>query len=134
MYRVLGSGELELIIEAPVRLWGDYLRYTYGNFNFSDIKDEGVYKIKYAGILSGPILIKRNPYGNAWQPTLDIFMPVQMDHVHVNEAHRVWHGASHLDDAGDYDIRTQSQSATVMGLVQIRERFSVLRDQTLVDQ
>ncbi len=174
LYKILGSGELELIKEAPVELWGDYLRYTYGHFNFSDIKDEGVYKIKYAGILSGPILIKRNPYGNAWQPTLDIFMPVQMDHVHVNEAYRVWHGASHLDDArqapvnhehfdlfaqgpttdtpfkpgehipglniggwydaGDYDIRTQSQYATVMGLVQIREHFSVLRDQTLVDQ
>ena len=36
---------------------------------------------------------------HAWQPTLDVYFPVQMDHMFVNEAYRVWHGASHLDDA-----------------------------------
>jgi endoglucanase len=38
-------------------------------------------------------------YENAWHPTLDVFFPVQMDHMFVNEAYRVWHGAAHLDDA-----------------------------------
>lgn len=174
LYRIMESGELKLVKKVPLKLWGNYLRYTYSHLDFSEIKKDGIYKIKYAGQLSGAILIKENPLSQAWQPTLDIFMPVQMDHVLVNEAYRVWHGASHMDDArqapinhehfdlygqgsttdspfkpgehipglnkggwydaGDYDIRTQSQYATVLGLVQIRERFNLERDQTLVDQ
>ena len=36
---------------------------------------------------------------NIWHPTLDVWFPVQMDHMEVNEAYRVWHGAPFLDDA-----------------------------------
>jgi len=38
-------------------------------------------------------------YDNTWHPTLDVWFPVQMDHMEVNEAYRVWHGAPFLDDA-----------------------------------
>ncbi|HTV18630.1 MAG TPA: glycoside hydrolase family 9 protein, partial [Polyangiaceae bacterium] len=104
----------------------------------------------------------------------DVFFPVQMDHVLVNEAYRVWHGASHLDDArqapinhehfdlyaqgpttdsrfqpgehipglniggwfdaGDFDLRTQSQYGTVLSLVRAWEAFKPTRDETSVDQ
>jgi hypothetical protein len=97
-----------------------------------------------------------------------------MDHMRVKEAYRVWHGASHLDDAlqapvnhehfdlyaqgpttdtpykpgehipglnvggwfdaGDFDIRTQSQYATVLSMVQTWEAFHPERDETSVDQ
>ena len=40
-----------------------------------------------------------NLFQKAWFPTLDVFFPVQMDHMFVREAYRVWHGAAHLDDA-----------------------------------
>ena len=30
---------------------------------------------------------------------MDVWFPVQMDHMEVNEAYRVWHGAPFLDDA-----------------------------------
>jgi hypothetical protein len=30
---------------------------------------------------------------------MDVWLPVQMDHMEVNEAYRVWHGAPFLDDA-----------------------------------
>jgi hypothetical protein len=96
-----------------------------------------------------------------------------MDHVTVNEAYRVWHGASHLDDAlqapvnhehfdlyaqgpatdspyepgehipglnvggwydaGDYDIRTQTQYYVVNNLVNVWENFHLTRDTTSVD-
>ncbi|MBS1565724.1 MAG: glycoside hydrolase family 9 protein, partial [Bacteroidetes bacterium] len=38
-------------------------------------------------------------YADTWHPTLDVWFPVQMDHMQVNEAYRVWHGAPFLDDA-----------------------------------
>jgi hypothetical protein len=38
-------------------------------------------------------------YDEAWQPTLEVFLPVQMCHVSVRDANRFWHGACHLDDA-----------------------------------
>jgi hypothetical protein len=30
---------------------------------------------------------------------MDVWFPVQMDHMMVNEAYRVWHGVPYLDDA-----------------------------------
>src|SRR5258708_30633198 len=38
-------------------------------------------------------------YEGIWRPTLDTYLAEQMDHVKVREAYRIWHGASHLDDA-----------------------------------
>jgi hypothetical protein len=37
-------------------------------------------------------------YKNIWHPTLDVWLPVQMDHMQVNEAYRVWHGEPYKDD------------------------------------
>ena len=34
-----------------------------------------------------------------WHQTLDVWFPVQMDHMFVREAYRIWHGAAFLDDA-----------------------------------
>jgi hypothetical protein len=96
-----------------------------------------------------------------------------MDHVTVNEAYRVWHGTSHLDDAlqapvdhehfdlyaqgpttdtpyepgehipglniggwydaGDYDLRTQTQYFVVNHLVNVWENFHLTHDVTSVD-
>jgi len=31
-----------------------------------------------------------------WRPSLDTYLPEQMDHVKAPEGYRIWHGASHL--------------------------------------
>ena len=46
-------------------------------------------------------------YERVWHPTLDVFFPVQMDHMLVNEGYRVWHGAAHLDDAVQAPLNRQ---------------------------
>ena len=79
--------------------WGPYLRYDYYTFDFSDVREPGIYVIEAAGQRSNAFRIAADAYANAWQPTLDVFFPVQMDHMFVNEAYRVWHGRSHMDDA-----------------------------------
>lgn len=174
LYRIDEDGTEQLALQSEPELWGDYLRYRYITFDFSEIREEGVYRIAYEGERTDPFLIDRSALQNGWQQTLDIFIPVQMDHMLVNEAYRVWHGAAHLDDArqapvnhnhfdlygqgpttdtpyppgahipgldvggwcdaGDYDLRTQSQYATILGLVQVWEEFHIARDQTTVDQ
>ncbi|MFA5424674.1 MAG: cellulase N-terminal Ig-like domain-containing protein, partial [Phycisphaerae bacterium] len=85
--------------KADVNKWGKYLRYNYVTFDFSDVKDTGLYVIEYGKTRTKPFRIEKDIYRDAWHPTLDVFMPVQMDHMFVNEAYRVWHGAAHLDDA-----------------------------------
>ena len=42
-------------------------------------------------------------------------MPVQMDHMLVNEAYRVWHGAPHLDDARQAPLNIQHFDGYRMG-------------------
>ncbi len=84
---------------GDVNVWGEFLRYTYAVFDFSSVSDNGLYCIQYGGQRTGSFPIHDYVYDNIWQPTLDVWFPVQMDHMFVNEAYRVWHGAAHLDDA-----------------------------------
>lgn len=173
LLRVSGDGKPEEVLESAPKAWGRYARYDYVMFDFSSVHDSGIYMIEYGGVTTAPFRIAKDVYDAAWYPTLDVYMPVQMDHVLINEAYRVWHGASHLDDArqapvnhehfdlyaqgpvtdtryqpgehipglnvggwfdaGDYDIRTQSQYSTVINLVNVWESFAPARDTTTVD-
>jgi endoglucanase len=174
LYKLDENGKKVVVHTGNVEQWGFYQRYQYGIFDFSDITESGIYLVQYGDTESRPLRIGENVYDNIWHPTLDVFIPVQMDHVLVNEAYRVWHGASHLDDAlqapvnhehfdlyvqgpatdtqyqpgehipglnvggwydaGDYDIRTQSQYYTILNLVNAWADFDINRDETLVEQ
>lgn len=99
LYRVGSDGSLTVALSGKPAVWGMYTRYNYLQFDFSQVKEPGIYQIAYGEQLSGPFPIGTDVYRRAWYPTLDVFMPVQMDHMFVREAYRVWHGAAHLDDA-----------------------------------
>lgn len=99
LYKVNADGSLATALSGKPTAWGIYTRYNYLQFDFSQVKEPGIYKIAYGEQLSGPFPIDTDVYQRAWYPTLDVFMPVQMDHMFVREAYRVWHGAAHLDDA-----------------------------------
>jgi hypothetical protein len=86
-------------LKAKAEPWGQYLRYNYVVADFSSVKDPGLYRIQYGTQKTGAFPIAADVYERVWHPTLDVFFPVQMDHMFVNEAYRVWHGAPHLDDA-----------------------------------
>jgi hypothetical protein len=88
-----------VVKSAPPQPWGRFLRYEYATFDFSDVRDPGLYTLEYHGQTAGPFRITSSVYDGAWQPTLEYFLPVQMCHVMVREGTRVWHGACHLDDA-----------------------------------
>ncbi|HQD17553.1 MAG: glycoside hydrolase family 9 protein [Bacillota bacterium] len=172
--RVTEEGEFVTAHSGPVKPWGNYLRYNYLTYDFSSVREPGIYVIEYGNTRTLPFRIAEDVYEDTWHATLDVFFPVQMDHMEVREAYRVWHGVCHLDDArqapvnhehfdlyaqgpttdtpykpgehipglniggwfdaGDYDIRTQTQYNTVLQLVDVWETFKITRDETTVDQ
>ena len=99
LLRVSANGTLKEVFAQNTKSSGAYLRYKYFNFDFTSIQEPGLYVIESAGQRSGAFRIAPDVFAHAWEPTLDVFFPVQMDHMFVQEAYRVWHGASHLDDA-----------------------------------
>ena len=99
LYRVTPRGDFEKAFTAPVKEWGPWMRYNYVTFDFSSVRDSGVYFIEYGNVKSNVFPIDSHVYDNVWHQTLDVWFPVQMDHVMVRDAYRVWHGAPFLDDA-----------------------------------
>ena len=99
LFQVTADGKYVEKLKGTVKVWGRYLRYNYAKFDFSSVKDPGLYFIQYGDQKTNTFSIASNVYDNTWHPTLDVWFPVQMDHMEVNEAYRVWHGAPFLDDA-----------------------------------
>ena len=99
VFRINPDGSSTKVFEALPDLWGMFFRYLYYQFDFSEVTEEGIYKIEFGNTKTKSFIVAKDIYSDAWHPTLDIFLPVQMDHMLINEAYRVWHGASHLDDA-----------------------------------
>ena len=95
-----GGGPAE-VLRGPVVPWnGRFLRYDYATFDFTGVRDPGMYVLKYGSRSGPPFRIGRDVYRrDVWQPTLETYLPVQMCHVEVRDVDRIWHGACHLDDA-----------------------------------
>lgn len=99
LFRIENDGKTALVKKAPVQFWGEYLRYNYATFDFSEVQTAGVYYFELDNEKTTTFRIDHDVYQNAWQASLDVYMPVQMDHMFVREAYRVWHGRAHMDDA-----------------------------------
>jgi endoglucanase len=97
--RLMEDGSYKLAFEGAITPSTPWLRYVYSKFDFTSVKDPGLYVIEYADQRTAAFPISKDAYANIWQASLDHHIAVQMDHVSVREAYRVWHGVSHLDDA-----------------------------------
>ena len=96
--RLLKDGSYKQVFEGPITPSTSWLRYVYSKFDFTPVKDPGLYVLEYADQRTAPFPISNDVYANIWQDSLDHHLAAQMDHVSVREGYRVWHGASHLDD------------------------------------
>ena len=172
LVRIDAEGE-KVVKQITPSEWGKFLRYNYLKVNFTDVKQSGVYQIKY-GDSSSPIFrIDEAVYDRGvWQPVLEYFLPVQMCHMRVAEKYRVWHDACHMDDAqmapahnhidgydqkpglskykpgeivpgvniggwhdaGDFDLRVESQAGETYILTLAYEAFRPDLDVTSIDQ
>lgn len=115
LYQVTAEDKYVEKLKGKVGLWGQYLRYKYAKFDFSGVRDPGLYFIQYGEERTNTFSIGTNVYDETWHPTLDVWFPVQMDHMEVNEAYRVWHGASFLDDALQAPVNHQHFDGYSMG-------------------
>jgi hypothetical protein len=175
LLRLAPDGRHETVLDKPPQLWGDLLRYRYFHFDFSEVSRAGIYQLVLNRQRSEPFRIAADVYDqNVWQPTLDYFLPIQMTHMRVKEKYKLWHDASHLDDAlmapvnlnhfdgykqgpstltrfklgehvpglnrggwydaGDDDLRVESQAGEVFILSIIYDEFGIQHDTTLIDQ
>ena len=96
--RLMEDGSYKEAFEGPITPATPWLRYVYSKFDFTAVKDPGLYVIEYAGQRTAPFPIAKDAYAKIWQDSLDHHLAEQMDHVSVREGYRIWHGASHLDD------------------------------------
>lgn len=174
LYRLGANGRSEIASGQPAA-WGNFLRYRYVTWDFSQVRDPGMYQIGYVGQLSQPFRIAPDVYARGvWQPTLEYFLPIQMSHMLVREKYRVWHGLDHMDDArmapapinhidgyeqgpstltkykggehvpgldaggwhdaGDYDLRIESQIGEVWILSEMVEELGLDYDATRIDE
>jgi endoglucanase len=99
LYQVTPEGKLQEKYTAEIKTWGKYLRYNYVTFDFSSVKESGLYIIKYGDQQTEAFPIGNQVYSDIWHATLDVWFPVQMDHMAVREAYRIWHGVPFKDDA-----------------------------------
>lgn len=99
LYRISAGGISVKVFTAPVKRWGRLFRYNYLTFDFSSVRQSGIYFIRYGNEQSNVFPIDVHVYDNVWHQTLDVWFPVQMDHMYVRDAYKVWHGVPFLDDA-----------------------------------
>lgn len=99
LYQVTAEGKEIPKFTAKTKVWGRYLRYNYLTFDFTSINEPGVYYIEYGEKKTNAFPIDKNIYDGIWHTTMDVWLPVQMDHMTVNEGYRVWHGTPYEDDA-----------------------------------
>lgn len=98
IFKLSEDGKFVEKLKADVKVWGNYLRYNYGQFDFSSVTEKGLYYIQYGDQKTNTFQIEDSIYSKTWHPTMDVWFPVQMDHMEVNEAYRTWHGRPFLDD------------------------------------
>ena len=116
IYRINADGSSTLVLEPAVKEWGVfYDRYNYAQCDFSAVNEPGTYYIEYKNVKTNPFPINVNVYDGKWHNTMDVWLPVQMDHMLVNEAYRVWHGRSHMDDAIQAPTNYQQHDGYRMG-------------------
>ncbi|MBS1876792.1 MAG: glycoside hydrolase family 9 protein [Acidobacteria bacterium] len=99
LLRLGENGAYTVAFEGPVTQPAPWLRYVYAKFDFTKVKEPGLYAIEYAGERTELFPIAKDVYGKTWQPSLDSYLATAMDHMSVREGYRLWHGVSHLDDA-----------------------------------
>jgi endoglucanase len=92
LYKIADDGSASKVFSGDIMSWGDYYKYHYVKFDFSAVKIPGIYYIQYGDVKTNNFLIGDNVYDKITDATSDVWIPIHMNHMFVNEAYRVWHG------------------------------------------
>lgn len=92
LMRINNDGSREVAFEGKTEVWGRFFKYNYAKFDFSKVTQPGIYYIKYGKTETGNFLIDETVYDKITDATTDIWVPIHMNHMMVNEGYRIWHG------------------------------------------
>ena len=92
VYKVGDDGNASEVFSSKIESWGDYFKYHYVKFDFSSVNTPGIYYIQYGDFKTNNFIIADNVYDWITDATSDVWIPIHMNHMFVNEAYRVWHG------------------------------------------
>ena len=90
--KVEEDGSVKEVFTGKVEMWGPYYKYNYARFDFSSVKESGVYFIRYGEWETNNFIIDPSVYDKITVATSDVWIPIHMNHMMVNEAYRIWHG------------------------------------------
>ena len=92
LMRINADGTTTQAFEGAVTSWGPYFKYNYVKFDFSSVKEPGVYFIQYGKTKTNDFLIDTHVYDKITDATTDVWVPIHMNHMYVTEGYRTWHG------------------------------------------
>ena len=92
LMRINTDGSTTEAFKGDVKAWGPYFKYNYVKFDFSAVKEPGVYYIQYGHTKTNDFLIDAHVYDKITDATTDVWVPIHMNHMYVTEGYRTWHG------------------------------------------
>ena len=92
LMRIGDDGKVSEAFSGKVSMWGPYFKYNYAKFDFSSVKEPGIYYIEYGDTRTNNFIINDNVYDKITDATTDVWIPIHMNHMYVNEGYRAWHG------------------------------------------
>lgn len=92
LIRIKDDGTTEEAYKGNIQSWGPYFKYNYVKFDFSVVKEPGVYYIQYGKTKTNNFLIDAHVYDKITDATTDVWVPIHMNHMYVTEGYRTWHG------------------------------------------
>ncbi len=92
LIRIKADGTQEVAFKGDIKSWGPYYKYNYVKFDFSSVREPGIYFIQYGKTKTNNFLVDEHVYDKITDATTDVWVPIHMNHMYVNEGYRVWHG------------------------------------------
>ena len=116
LMRIKDDGTTEQAFKGPIKSWGPYYKYNYVKFDFSSVQQPGVYYIQYGNTRTNDFLIDEHVYDKITDATTDVWVPIHMNHMYVNEGYRTWHGEPFKEGylqappSDHFDLHSQGQN------------------------
>ena len=92
VWQVREDGSTRMAFSGRLNSWGKYYKYNYVKFDFSSVREPGVYYLRYGDVQTGNFIIGDDVLDRITDATSDVWIPIHMNHMMVNEAYRIWHG------------------------------------------
>ena len=116
LMRIKPDGTSEQAYSGAIKSWGPYYKYNYVKFDFSSVRQPGIYYIQYGKTRSNDFLIDEHVYDKITDATTDVWVPIHMNHMYVNEGYRTWHGEPFKEGylqappSDHFDLHSQGES------------------------